>query len=591
MSTANLLGAPFPEIDYAAALEGRYDDPEFVLPEVIMLWGKEPMVSNPDGLFGHAVLDMMKRGSKLISIDPRVNWPATRAVCHVRLRPGTDAALAMAMVNIIVAEDLYDHDFVDKWVYGFAEFAERCMTMTPENAAEICEVPVEEIYSAARIYAKAKPASLAWGLAVDQNWNGVQIGQLLLGLMTITGNIDVPGGQTLLHAADGVGDAKMAGKGWNTLSPELQDKLIGMKEYPIYCKSMMQTHADTTLKALETDKPYPLKMGWIVSTNILSCCAEEPQRWLNALRRLEFTFATDTFMNPTIMACADLFLPLAAYPEHNAVVANHYGGSPQIIGAINKAYEVGETRSDMQYMFEIGKLLRPDVWADLETLEDWIQLYGLPGLPYKWEDFHKEVYRRRIVKYRKYETGELRRDGKPGFQTRTGRIELYSLALQSVGEDPLPFYREPFMSPISTPDLAEKYPLILTTGARTYSFFHSEGRQLDLLREYNPDPLVEINPITAKSLGINTGDWVGIENDYGKVKMRALVTPAVRENVVMAQHGWWKPEEEAEEPHLYGVFDYNINSLIPNDHFGKTGFGTNVKSALCKVYKYDAEVK
>lgn len=588
VSTANLLGCGFPEIDYAAALPGRYDDPEFKLPEVIMLWGKEPMASNPDGLFGHAVLDMMKRGSKIISIDPRVNWPATRAAVHIRLRPGTDAALAMAMVNIIVTEKLYDEDFCSRWVYGFEEFAERCQTMSPEEAARICEVPVEEIYEAARMYANAKNASLAWGLAVDQNWNGVQIGQTLLGLMTICGNIDVPGGQTMLHVRDGVGDAKMAGKGWNTIPADLQQKLIGMQEYPLYCKSMMQTHADTTLHALETDEPYPLKMGWLVSTNVLACCGEEPERWLNALNRLEFTFATDCFMTPTIMACADLFLPLAAFPEHDAVVANHYGASPQIIAAINKAYDIGETRSDMQYMYELGKLLRPDVWADLETLEDWIQLYGLPGVDLKWEDLKEEVYHRRIIQYKKYETGDLRIDGKPGFSTRTGRIELYSLALQEVGEDPLPFYKEPFMSPVSTPDLAEKYPLILTTGARVYAFFHSEQRQIERLRALNPDPLVEIHPNKAKELGIEDGDWVVIENDYGKVKMRAKLTLAVKENVVMAQHGWWKPEEDAEAPHLYGVFDYNVNSLIPNDHFGKTGFGTNVKSALCRVYKLEA---
>ena len=117
--TTYVLGATYPEMDYAGGLPGRYDDPAFTLPELIVFWGKEPLPSNGDGLFGHAAIDMIRRGAKLMSIDPRVNWVATRADWHLRLRPGTDAALGMAMLNVIISEDLYDHDFVDKWCYGF----------------------------------------------------------------------------------------------------------------------------------------------------------------------------------------------------------------------------------------------------------------------------------------------------------------------------------------------------------------------------------------------------------------------------------------------------------------------------------------
>ncbi len=154
-------GVGYPEIDYAGGLAGGYDDPEYVVPEVIVVWGKQPLASNGDGLFGHAVLDLMRRGAKLIAIDPRVNLLTTRAILQLRLRPGTDAALGLALIDVIVKEELYDKDFVEKWTWGFDELAARAAART----AHLCA---------------AKPASIAW-LAIDQQQNGA---------LALTGNLD-----------------------------------------------------------------------------------------------------------------------------------------------------------------------------------------------------------------------------------------------------------------------------------------------------------------------------------------------------------------------------------------------------------------
>ena len=154
------IGSPYPEIDYAGGLAGRYDDPAFELPECVVIWGKMPLASNPDGLFGHAVVDLMRRGSRLIVVDPRVTWLAARAEYHLRVRAGTDTALAMAMLNTIIEEDLYDHDFVEYWCYGFEQLAARVAEMPAEKAGEICGIDPEYIKAAARMYANAKPASM-----------------------------------------------------------------------------------------------------------------------------------------------------------------------------------------------------------------------------------------------------------------------------------------------------------------------------------------------------------------------------------------------------------------------------------------------
>ena len=179
----------------------------------------------------------------------------------------------------------------------------------------------------------------------------------------------------------------------------------------------------------------------------------------------------------------------------------------------------------------------------------------------------------------------LRPDGEPGFNTPTGMIEVCSSIYDDFGEDELPYFMEPAMSPYSTPDLAEEYPLVLTTGGRSFVSFHSEHRQLPTLRNLHPDPLVTINPKTARDLGINDGDYVCIENPLGKCVERARISNEVSERVVHAEHGWWYPEDNPEAPNLYGVWESNINRLIPMYKVGVTGYGAPYKNVLCKIYK------
>ena len=301
--------------------------------------------------------------------------------------------MAMAWLWVIINEDLYDHDFVEKWCYGFEEFAARIndpeLGMTPEKAAEICEVDVDDIYAAARLYATAKPASIAWGLAFDQNQNGNQAGHCCLALMAITGNVDVPGGQIIAEIpaldadedqeatemADGAweGDAtavvsfggsseedvtEVVEEGWEGIGLELTRKAVGYDKYPLYCENIRMAHADMMLDCLLTDEPYKIHMGWIQSTNLLAptCCAE-PTKWYQGLLRLDFVIATDVFITPSIEGCADLFLPLATSAEKDDVVFTHYCASPVSISASNKAITVGEAKSDADILVDLGNVL------------------------------------------------------------------------------------------------------------------------------------------------------------------------------------------------------------------------------------------
>jgi anaerobic selenocysteine-containing dehydrogenase len=583
--TDYILGAGYPEIDFAGYYPDRFDNPKYTLPKYVMEWGKNPLMSNPDGFFGHSLVDMMKLGTKMICIDPRVTWLGSRAAYVCQLRPGTDTALAMGFLNVIINEDLYDHDFVDNWCYGFDELKERVQQYPPDKVAEITWVPKEKIIEVAREFATNKPSSIQWGLAVDENPNGVQLGHAILSLIAITGNLDVPGGVTIGPPAALLGKWRVETR--RNLSPELWDKRIGAKEWPALSTALATTHPDETLDTLETDKPYKLRMGWFNSSNFITpTCSVQPKRWYEALKKLEFNVVQDCFMTPTAMALCDVFLPLPTFAEHDGVVITHFGRNAVFMGAINEALRVGDTRSDIEVCIELGKKLHPDMWP-FDDIPDFFTQQLQPELGITFDDLREMGVYQPDYTYRKYETGGLRSDGEPGFNTVTGLVELTSTLFEAWGDDALPYFQEPPYSPISTPELFKTYPLILTTGARKFTSFHSEHRHIATLREIDPDPIVELHPDTAANLGIIGGDNVILENMFGKCMMKAQLTPTIHPKVVHAVHGWWFPEREAEEPSLYGVWEANINSLVPHKHIGKLGFGAPLKQMICKVYRVD----
>ena len=588
-SMAYLMGGGYPEIDYAARYPDRYDHPGWEAPKYIMLWGKEPLKSNADGFWGHAVIDLMKDyGTKLICVDPRINWLSTRAEINLQLRPGTDAALALGLLNVIINEDLYDHDAVDKWCYGFDELKERVQEYPPSKVAEITWVPEELIVDAARKYATGKHSAIGWGLSVDQNPNGIQVGQALLSLMAITDNLDVPGGNTLGLPIDDDTNVDMINRAMEagTVTEELFAKRIGAEEFPFVCQLMSTNHPDSVLDTLETQKPYRLRMGVFQSSNVVGgAISAAPERWLNAMKEsFEFCVATELFQNPTTMALCDLIFPLKTWAEHDTLVESHYGFNVAFNGACNKAIDVVEGVSDLGFMMEIGRRMFPDYWSQFKDEDDYLAKIRIPD-DMTWEEFREKGIIQPEEIYRKCAKGLMRPDGEMGYMTPTGRIELWSTMYAKYGDDPLPYYQEPPFSPISTPELCEKYPFVLTTGGRKYTSFHSEHRQIKRLREIDQWPTVEMNPKVAERLGIVEGDWVWIENQNGRVKEVAHLTEGIDERVIHAHHGWWFPEQDGEEPNLFGFRQSNINMIMPHKVIGKLGFGNTFKCNICNIYK------
>lgn len=574
--------------DMSQQFEQRYDEEntEWRCPEMIVNWGCNAINSNSDNFYGGWIVDCMQRGAKMITVDPRLTWLAARSEYWLRLRPGTDGALALGMLNVIINEDLYDHEFVEKWCYGFEQLTERVQEWPVSRVSEICWIPEETIVEAARAYAKAKPATIQWGLPIDQAVMGIPTAQAINALWAITGNTDVPGGNIVIRNA--FEQNVSYNYGYNNLSPEVQAKRIGA-EYPLMSKAGFSStaHSDSILEAIETGKPYPIRMLWLTSTNPIANMASDAPRVYRAVKTVDFVVVNDLYLTPTAVAFADVFLPAAMSPERDT---QRVWWVP--LRSMKKVVDSPDgQRSDDTVVTELGKRLKPEnfPWDDEIGWANDILANETPEYGGDFEKLCSEVWAYPDFQYRKYEKGLLRYDGQPGFNTPTGRIELYNSVFALWGYDPLPDWTEPSCSPYSSPELFEEYPFVLTTGARNIEFFHSEHRQLETSREFYPQPRFFVNTKVAEEMGIKEGDWCWLENQRGRCRQQAHLDPAIDERVIAADHGWWFPEQEAAEPTLFGVFDSNINNLLPQCENGVTGYGAPYKNQLCKVYKCTEE--
>jgi len=237
-------------------------------------------------------------------------------------------------------------------------------------------------------------------------------------------------------------------------------------------------------------------------------------------------------------------------------------------------------KRDFDIYRELGiRLGQKDLWP-WRTLEEAYD-YRVKPAGYKTLDEFVEKVRCYVppAEFKKYE--------RTGFGTPTRKAELYSTVFEAMGYDALPKYTEPHETVISTPELAEEYPLILLTGGRTNWYYHSEWRQVWSIREKHPYPLLEVHPDTARALNIQEGDWVWIESSKGKIRAVAKLFEEMDLKVVHIEHGWWLPELPGELPWIHGVWETNCNVLGEDDpeYCDPITGGWGLKTILCKVYK------
>ena len=533
-------------------------------PRCIVLWGCNPQWTNPDEYKGEGFWRAYKKGAKLICIDPRKGFTAKKADLWLQLRPGTDAALAMGFHNVILEEELYDREFTENYINGWEAFKERVKDYPLDKVQEITWVDKDLIRKAARMYAKTKPACIHWGVPTEQTNNCADCTRTLTGLMAATGNLDRPGGNVLFVNPPTRTVAEFSRH--KDLSKEQRAKRLGGDQYKLGARVALIT-PKVAWEAILTGKPYPLKAGLLCGTNPVSTRANAKEVYA-ALDKLEFLAVIDFFMTPTA-ELADIFLPAGTWLEQDHVADNwkRHG----FVLARQKCVEIGEAWQDHKIFQELGKKMGQEWW---DTVDDALD-YLLEPAGLTWEKFKEVGYLQGEMVYHKYK--------ERGFSTPTGKVELYSTVLEKWGYDPLPKYTEVFESPVSKPELLEKYPYILNAGLRTPTFFHSANRMIPWLREIRPDPIVEIHPDTADRIGVSEGDWVYIESPRGRCKEKVKLNDGINPQVIVAEHGWWFPEKEGPG---HGWDESNINILTDNSHESMDPAigSTNLRTCLCNVY-------
>ncbi|MDR1713315.1 MAG: molybdopterin-dependent oxidoreductase [Coriobacteriales bacterium] len=539
--------------------------------DLIVLWGRNPAVSE-QLCWEWVVKNIEERGAKLLVIDPRYCEAAQKADLYLQIRPGTDSALAMGFINIIIEEGLYDHEFVEEWCYGFEEIKERAKEYPVAKVSEITWISEEKIIEAARLYASIKPACMPWG---EKGGDGCGVNatsaiRAKAILRAITGNIDVIGGDQLTMPSDR-GDSDMQ-YNHNSLSQEQRDKMIGNNVHPgltfkgwdliskAYPRFYPYSNAPLMFRAMITGDPYPVKACIVQADNPMLSYSNSKLVY-EALTSLELLIVNDFFMTPTA-AIADYVLPAATwlercsigYPTMDVEQVSMNGTLPVL-----ERFEGGadiDFRDDYEFWYGLSERLGfADEWwgpSMVDMFNDTVAHFGM-----NFKDFSENVKYLRVPNApEKYKAEGFK------FLTPTGKVELYSTIIEELGEgyDPLPGFEYPPYFPEVNPEHAEEYPLSMITGARFMPFYHTEHRQPGAYRDLHPDPIFDIHPDTAMKLNIASGDWCWIETPLGRIKQRARTTTILDPRVISVQHGWWFPE--LPETDLFGVFDSNINAIL-----------------------------
>lgn len=549
-----------------------------------------------------AFLKRQKQGTKLIVIDPRRSQSAGAADLWLQLRPGTDTALLLSMIQVIIDEDLYDHDFVENWCHGFERLKERAKEYSPDKAADITRVPAEQIRKAARMFATLTPSCIMEGMGVAHQPNSLQPLLARHIISAIVGNVDVKGGEELMGPAPGfINEAQIE---LPEMLPENQKgKMIGSDRHKLMAREgydLIQKHvervwgtrcdlmdcnclasAPLAYRAMAYGEPYPIK-GLITLSSNPMVTIPDTHLVYKALKNLDLYVVSDFFMTPSALL-ADYVLPAASWFER-PFLFNHHNTTPLLSAGEQALPQTvpGEydRRDDYTFWRELGIRVGQGEywpWKSVEAYYDY-RLKGM-GMTFKELCRMETWFPLGEREFKKYE--------KTGFGTPTGKVELSPTILESLGYDPLPRHIEPHESQISAPDIAEEYPLTLITGARFMPYFHSEFRQVKSFRKAYPHPKMELNPETARKLNIEKGDWVWIETPRGRIVQKCIYNEHIHPDVVHAQHGWWFPEMPAEEPWLHGVWMSNVNVLTGSnpDHLDEALGTWALRTILCKVYK------
>jgi anaerobic selenocysteine-containing dehydrogenase len=646
--------------------------PDFPRTGCVLYWGHNPSTSWLTHATGAAAAKA--RGARLVVVDPRRAGLAAKADLWLRVRPGTDGALALGIAGVMIAEGWFDERFVRDWTNGpllvradngrllterdvvaggsaaryvawdrtaerpvvydpatrryratdaarpspetaslggsgdsattppgvsltgayrvptvdgeaecrpaFELYAALCRRFPPGRVEAITWVPAERVREAARLLWRSRPVSYYCWTGVGQTTNATQTDRAISLLYALTGSVDAPGGNVVFPAvpANDVGGAEL-------MSDAQRAKALGLRERPLGPPRSGWITADDLYRAIVDGDPYRVRALVGFGANLV-VTRGDVTRGREALAALEFAVVADMFMTPTA-ALADLVLPVTTAWEHeNLRIGFEASAEAQSLVQLRPRVVAprGEARSDTAIVFDLARRLGLGArfWdGDVEAA--WRHQLAPSGLVL--ETLRREPGGVRVplaVRFRTY--AELAGGRPAGFATPSGKAEIYSETFLAHGHPPLPEYVEPLVGPVARPDLAARYPLVLTC-AKLPQFCHSQHRAVPRLRRLVPDPEIEVNPAAAAARGIREGDWVAIETPDGRARARARFNESLDPRVVCGQHGWWQACAQSGAPGYdpYADDGANYNRLISSAAADPISGSVPHRAYLCEI--------
>ena len=491
-------------------------DPERVEDSrLILIWGSNPITSNLH--YWSRVQEAKRRGARVVVIDPYRSLTAEKGTDHIPVRPGTDAALALAMMHVIINQDLHDVDYVTRYTVGFEALRARVQEYPPERAADICGIPAGTIVQLARDYATTRPAAIRVNYGLQRHRGGGAAVRAITCLPALVGAWRDPAGGVLLSTSDFYG--------MNHAALERHDLLAGRQPRTINTSSI----GDALLEA----QP-PIRALFVYNSNPVTI-APDSEKVVRGFSRADlFTVVHDVFFTDTA-DYADIFLPATTQLEcldihksygHLYVLLNQPAIAP-----------VGEALPNTEVFRRLARTMgftEPALFESDEVMVAQALQSTHPRMQgITLEHLQEHGWQRLNVPaiYAPFAEG--------GFPTPSGKCEFYSATAKTMGLDPLPTFTPPVESVQSAPERAKTYPLAIISPPQRH-LLNSSFANLPLFLDSEKEPHLDINPGDAAPRGIKDGDWLRIYNDRGAFGARARVTDKARVGCVVAVSLWWR---------------------------------------------------
>jgi anaerobic selenocysteine-containing dehydrogenase len=490
--------------------------------KLILIWGGNPIASNLH--FWTRAQEAKRHGAKLIAIDPYRSLTAEKCHQHIALLPGTDAALALGMMHVLIAEDLLDHDYIERHTLGFDALKERAAEWTPARTAATCGITVDEVVTLAREYGQAakrgEPVAIRLNYGIQRVRGGGMAVRNVSCLPALVG--------AWRHPAGGVQLSTSGSFPANKAKLQRPDLLAGRTPRAI---NMVQI-GDDLLKDASPGFGPKIEAIVVYNSNPVAVAPESPRVAQGFAREDLFTVVLEHFATDTV-DYADIVLPATTQLEH---VDAHLAYGHLYMMANNAAIApLGEAKSNAEIFRLIARRMGFDDPCFNES-DDQLAAQAFDtshprAVHFDWESLKRRGWQKLDMPAAPFAEG--------GFPTPSGKCEFYSSAMAADGLDPVPTYIPPYESAASNPGLAAKYPLaMISPPAR--NFLNSTFVNVQSLRATEGEPHLDIHPQDAAARGIAHGDMARIFNDRGSFVARARVTDKARVGLVVGLSVWWK---------------------------------------------------